>query len=155
MLQQDEVFGDLFQDNKRKKKKKSTDLLMTLNLNEKFSTMTSERKKQFKDFAVSMFDNKKILEFFKDRTSPENPLAHMDHIEIKWAPEVGKETGRLHLHALVAIQHHGFLTFKANDFCAYAKDYFGHSVYVDCPVSSNEKINWENYLQKVFREINK
>ena len=130
-------------------------MLMTLNLNEKFSTMTAERKKQFKDFAVYLFDNKNILNFFKDKTSPGNPLAHMDHVEIKWAPEVGKESGRLHLHALVAIEHHGFLSFKANEFRAYAKEYFGHAIHLDCPLSSNEKTKWENYLQKGFREINK
>lgn len=153
-LQDDEVFGDMFRSEEKHKKKKSTDMLLTMNLNEKFATMTTERKQLFKNFAVSLFDDKRILEYFKDKMSPANPLANMDHVDIKWKPEVGSKTGRLHLHALVSIEHHGWLSFRANDLREAARQYFGHAVHLSCPLSSNEKVKWENYIMKGFEEIN-
>lgn len=154
-LQQDEVFQDLYEKKARPKKKRSTDMMVTMNLNEKFSNMSQEQKQKFKDFAVNLFDHKKILDYFENKGSPENPLRDMDWVEVKWKPEVGPVSGKLHLHALVAIEHHGFLTFKANKLREDAKKLFGHNVYLNCPVSSNERVRWYNYLTKGFIELDK
>ncbi len=153
-IQDDEVFREYFPDEKEKKKKKgrSTDMYMTLNLNEAYATMTIERKQLFKRFMVDLFDKRKILSYFHDKDDPTNPLANMDDVQIEYKPEVAPKTGRLHLHALVAIQHHGFYTFQANELRAEAKRVFGHNVYLSCPISSNEKIKWSNYLQKGSRQ---
>lgn len=126
--------------------------MITLNLNEKFSNMTTEQRKNFKQFAVDLFDKKQILNYFKDRENPSNPLANIQNVEIKWKPEVGPQQGKLHLHALVAITHTGFYTFKANALRSLATETFGHNVYLSCPVSSNERVKWESYLQKGVQE---
>lgn len=157
-LEQDDVFRDFFEEGKQTKKKKkgrklkSTDLMITLNLNEKFTNMTTEQKRAFRQFAVDLFDKKQILSFFKDRENPSNPLANMQNVEIKWRPEVGPQQGKLHLHALVAITHTGFYTFKANELRSFATQTFGHNIYLSCPVSSNERVKWESYLQKGVQE---
>src|SRR4051812_30734965 len=113
-IEEDETFAQLLKDKSREGKKKarqrSTDMLLTLNLNEQFDHMSKEQKQKFRDFAVDLFDKKDILTYFQDRFTPGNPLAYIENVEIKWKPEIG----RLHLHALVAIEHHGFLSFKAN-----------------------------------------
>jgi len=147
-IQEDEVFTDLFE--KKKSKARSTDMRVTLNLNERFSSMTGEQKQQFKKFANFLFaeDQQGILDFFIDRTSPEDVHANIDKIEIKWLPEIGPKNGKLHLHALVSIEHHGFLSFQANELRSFAKDYFGHGIYLNCPISSSEKLKWANYIQK-------
>lgn len=155
-LHEDEVFQEFFSEKKKpkkkRKKKRSTDVFITLNLNEKFSSMSQEQKERFRDFAKDLFDKKDILLYFEDRDSPGNPLANMDNVQIDWKPEVGPQKGRLHLHALVAIEHHGFLTFKANELRDAARNLFGHSVYLQCPVSSNQRVRWENYLNKGVQE---
>jgi hypothetical protein len=146
-LKNDEVFGDLFE-RKKQKKKKSTDVFITLNLNEVFATMSTERKHLFRSFGVKLFKEEDILLYFKDMTNPEYPLENMDKVEIKWKPEVGPKNGKLHLHALVAIEHHGFYTFQANELREHARQVFGHSVYLQCPVSSNARTRWNNYIHK-------
>ena len=123
-----------------------------MNLNETFKSMTREQKEKFRDFAKDLFDKKDILQYFKDRDSPQNPLANIDKVQINWKPEVGPKKGRLHLHALVSIEHHGFLTFQANELREDARTLFGHSVYLQCPVSSNQKVKWENYVNKGLQE---
>src|SRR5258708_23177846 len=102
-------FGDEGEEKKvKKKRKKSTEMYMTMNLNEIFATMTQERKIIFRDFCKWLFDEKKILMYFDDLTSPSNPLSNIDNVTIEWQPEVGKQNVFLHCHALVAIEHHGF-----------------------------------------------
>src|SRR4051812_41706127 len=153
-IEEDETFAQLLKDKSREGKKKarqrSTDMLLTLNLNEQFDHMSKEQKQKFRDFAVDLFDKKDILTYFQDRFSPGNPLANIENVEIKWKPEIGPKTGRLHLHALVAIEHHGFLSFKANRLRDHALKVFGHGIYLNCPISSNERIKWVNYLNKGF-----
>jgi hypothetical protein len=155
-LRDDEVFQDLYTSDVKKKgrRKRSTDLMLTINLNERFETMDREQKQKFKDFAVSLFDKRKVLEYFKDKFSPDNPLAGMDSVDIQWKPEIGPKTGKLHLHARVAIEHQGFLTFQAN---GLREETVFWSFHLSCPVSSNERIKWENYVNKGFQdaEINK
>lgn len=153
-IQDDEVFQDYFPDikekkmGKKKKKKRSTDMYMTLNLNEKFSTMSTERKQLFKTFMVDLFDKRQILSYFRDRDNPSNPLANIDDVKIEYKPEVAPKKGFLHLHALIAIEHHGFYSFQANALRAECKRIFGHSIYLSCPISSNERVKWQNYLLK-------
>ena len=144
----DDVFEDFKESKKRKKKNRSTELFMTLNLNEKFANMSREQKQKFKDFGVNLFDKRHILSYFRDQTNPENPLANMEHIQISWKPEIAPHTGKLHLHALVAMEHHGFYSFQANELREDARKLFGHSVYLNCPLSSNAKIKWLNYVNK-------
>ncbi len=79
----------------------------------------------------------------------------MQNVEIKWKPEIGPQQGKLHLHALVAITHTGFYTFKANELRSLATETFGHNIYLSCPVSSNERVKWESYLQKEYKNKNK
>lgn len=155
-FEQDEVFHDFFEEKKVKKKnksrQKSTDLMITMNLNERFATMSTEQKKKFREFAIDLFDKKHILSYFSDRENPSDPLLNIDNVEIKWKPEVGPTQGKLHLHALVAITHHGFYTFHANQLRQDATQIFGHNLYLSCPVSSSERVKWEAYLQKGVQE---
>jgi len=72
----------------------------------------------------------------------------MDSSIVKYKPEVGPLKDRLHIHALVAIEHHGFYSFEANRLRAECKRVFGHSVYLSAPISSNERVKWQNYLLK-------
>lgn len=144
-------FEEIFETKQRqgkKKGKKSTDIFLTINLNQKFANLTQEEKLKFKAYAVKLFDEKEILQYIRDRESPDNPLGNVDHVGIEWKAEIGPERGLLHLHALVAIQHHGFLSFRVNELRAYSKKYFGHGVHIDAPISSNERIKWLNYINK-------
>src|SRR5271170_1833180 len=120
-IENDEVFQEYFDEDseldeeetkkKKKKKKRSTEMFVTMSLNEVFTTMTTERKILFRDFAKWLFDQRKILMYFHDMTNPSDPLQNMDNVHIEWRPEVGKEKGVLHLHAIVSIEHHGFYSF--------------------------------------------
>ena len=122
--------------------------MLTLNLNESFVNMTEEQKIRFRDFMVRLFDDREILQYFEDKFSPENPLANIASVEVKWRPEVGPSQGKLHVHALVAIEHHGFFSFKANKLREDCRKYFGHAVYLQCPISSNARTKWLNYINK-------
>src|SRR5690242_5808490 len=96
-LQDDEVFGEMFDSKKpRPKRKRSTDVFITLNINEKFENMSIEQKQKFKEFAIRLFDDRKILDYFKSKTSPDNPREDMDDISISWKPELGPKTQKLH-----------------------------------------------------------
>ena len=155
-FQGDEVFGDLYQEEKKKvspHKKKSTDILLTINLNEKFVDMSVEQKQRFKDWCKYLFDDKHILDYLTSTTSPESPLDDVDEVDVKWKPEIGPIQGRLHLHAMVAIVHHGFLTFHPNLLREDALDEFGHKVYINAKVSSNQRVKWESYMEKGFQDL--
>jgi hypothetical protein len=153
-LREDEVFADLYpeEDKDKKKKKKpkirSTDLYITINLNESFTTMSPERKLLFKTYAVKLFDQRGILSFVSDEEDLDNPLANIDKVEVVWRPEVGTQKKRLHLHAFVGIEHHGFLTFEANQLRADAEAVFGHKIHLDCKYGSNARLRWISYLNK-------
>lgn len=160
-LRDDDVFGSYyeqeFKKEKKRPKRRSTEIFLTLNLNERLVTMNSDQKTKFKEFGVALFDHRKILDYFKSKTNPTDPLRDMDEVKISWKPEVGPKTGKLHIHALISIEHHGFLTFQPNELRDDAKEYFGHAIYLNSPVSSNERTKWENYISKGFQdaEINK
>jgi len=153
-LREDEVFADLYpdeekgEDKKRKKRLRSTDMYITINLNESFLTMSTERKLLFKNFAVNLFDRKGILSFMRDEMDPGNPLANIEKADITWKPEVGKKQNRLHLHAFVGIQHRGFYTFEANQLRDEAEKVFGHAIYLNCKFGSSAHVRWMNYLNK-------
>src|SRR5690349_4801484 len=109
----DDVFGDLYQEEKKKvsrHKKRSTDILLTLNLNENSSICPSNKSNVSRTGARTYLTTH-ILDYLTSTTSPESPLDDIDEVSVKWKPEIGPVQGRLHLHALVAIVHHGFLTF--------------------------------------------
>jgi hypothetical protein len=95
-----------------------------------------------------MFDKRGILEYFEDKMSPENPLANVENVEIDRNAEVGPKQHKLHLHAFVGLEHHGFLSFRANDFREAARQKFGHAVYLNCPLSSNAKTRYLQYIHK-------
>ena len=65
----DDVFEDWKQEpeskNKKKKKNRSTEMFLTLNLNEKFTQMSREQKVKFRDFGVNLFDKRHILSYFE------------------------------------------------------------------------------------------
>src|SRR4051812_41544293 len=113
-LSDDEVFRDYFEEEKkdpRNRGRKSTELFLTMNLNERLSTMTAEEKRDFKAFAETLFGPKrKILTYFTDKKSVDDPSRNILDVKIRWKPEVGPKTGKLHLHALVSIEHDGFFT---------------------------------------------
>lgn len=157
-LQDDEVFGSYYDDEVKKAKKKppkrrSTEIFLTLNLNERLADMDQEQKIRFKDFGVALFDHRKILGYFKSKTNPSDPTRDMDKVKISWKVEVGPKSGKLHFHALISIEHHGFLTFRPNELREDAKTYFGHPIYLSCPISSNERVKWENYISKGFQDV--
>src|SRR6185437_6311046 len=113
-------FKSTFQKKREKKRRRgrkprSTDVYITLNLNEVFKDMSRERKVLFRDFCEQLFGPRKgILLYFRDREHPLDPLVNMDSSIVKYKPEVGPLKDRLHIHALVAIEHHGFYSFEAN-----------------------------------------
>ena len=106
-LEDDEVFGDYFEEEKkdpRNRRRKSTELFLTMNLNEKLTNMTNEEKRDFKSFAETLFGPKrKILEYFTDRTSTDDAGRNILEVKIRWKPD-----------ALVSIEHSGFFTFHPN-----------------------------------------
>jgi hypothetical protein len=138
-------------------KEKSTDIFLTLNINEYFAHMSPEQKVKFRDFCIDLFDKKRILTYLVDRFSPSNPLANVESVDIRWRVEVGPKSQKLHVHSLIAINHTGFLTFRANDLREEARKIFGHHIYLSSPISSNERTRYANYINKGFQqaEINK
>ena len=137
-------------DGKKKPRKRSTEVFFLLNLNERFATMSEERKQMFRDFATNHFQRYDIMLYFHDRESPENPLENVDALRIEWVPRVGPVSGKLFLCALVAIKHHGHFTFRANDLREIARDIFGHAIYLSSSVSFNKQKKWDNYLATEF-----
>ena len=135
---------------KKKLRKRSTEVFFLLNLNERFATMSEERKRLFRDFAQQHFERYDIILYFHDRLSPESPLDNVDSLRIEWVPRVGPVSGKLFLCALVALKHHGHFTFRANEFREMARDIFGHNIYLSSSISFNKTKKWENYVASGF-----
>ena len=139
------------EEKKKKPRKRSTEVFFLLNLNERFATMSEERKQLFRNFAQQHFEHSyDIILYFHDRLSPDCPLENVDTLRIEWVPRVGPRSGKLFLCALVAIKHHGHFTFRANELREIARDVFGHSIYLSSSISFNKTKKWENYLATGF-----
>jgi hypothetical protein len=110
--------------------------------------ISQEEKTKFKEFAQYLFDQDRLLDFISDRTSPENNVANIERYSSEYQFEIAPKTGFLHLHALVEIQHTGFLRFNVNQLRAYAKNLFGRNLYIHAPISANENVLWRNYIKK-------
>lgn len=152
-LEKDAVFGETIAKKAPKEKGiKSSFWAITINLNQKYEGLDDETKQKFKDFA-EYIASENIFDFITDQSSPDNPRANVVSEKYDVAFEVGEQKGFLHTHIAVDITHRGHLKLGANKIRQLGREIFGHSIHLECPVSSKSDVAWENYLNKKAKGI--
>ena len=148
-LQKDPVFASAYQMTGHKpQKERSSVWLITINTNKAYSTMTEEDKKKFKRFADYLMSRSHFLQFLRDATSPTNPAANVDDLQLEHKFEVGTKLDRLHLHGLAKLTHHGFYSLQANAIRDFARKALGYTINLQSPVSSDPTQAWRQYMSK-------
>lgn len=129
-----------------KKKLRYSNWYITLNSNQVFENMTTEQKKLFKEFCDYTFSREGIQHFITDTTA--NDLSAIVKLEISHYYENGGTQGRLHLHALLAVEHTGNLRLQANALRAAAKKILGYTIYFNSNVSTDHAKAYAEYIRK-------
>ena len=133
---------------------------ITLNFNKTLESITPEEKLKIKTLASYLFidinpdsDLPNLFAFILKDDSTPITRAELDNVKYDWAFEVGREQRRLHIHALVSIQHHLWIHF---DFQIknFMHEYLGWRPNFEAKIQKVATDHaWERYLNKNIESI--
>lgn len=147
-LHEDAIFRNPNSETKKPKRKiRYSSFLITVNSQKDFQTMTAEAKKEFKDFVDFVFSPDEIRNFLTDTTSSDVDK-NIVKLTIEHHFEIGEKNGRLHMHAILNIEHTGNFRLEANNIRQVAQRILGYKIHLDVRGSGNPTKAMEQYASK-------
>lgn len=175
LVKQEDFFNIPIVPNAKDKRVECDAFSMTINSNEIYSKMSRERKMKFAGFFTRLLNDQTRFgkEFFhiihnsgagnekiKQGHYKFSPFDYnnLEHLEIKWRPEVGDVHGSLHFHIFISVatkntilgQSLGIDVIKLNKLITKC---FEHKFSIKCRVKKNQALHMERYTNKCERTL--
>jgi hypothetical protein len=127
--------------------------LITINPNlGLYENVSVEDKQKFKAYIQTILDKDNVADWIIDR-GQDDARPNLKKIETKYRFEVGPQHGALHSHAIVRLEHTGYMKMKLSEMRGLARKIFGHDAKIICDAQTDGARAWEQYIQKSSNEV--